>query len=438
MELDLSNIQGNIVPGFNKDHQAFLFVRFRSGECGQKWLAELQPEIASASEVEGFKVAFKSMKSRRPADSAHRDSGSLHSISATWINLALSFAGLRLLPGIGHVARFAEAFRSNRLPGAEPSTSQENIHALLIVAADQAGDLDVEVERQRQRMAAGGIDEVRLLRGDTLPGEQRGHEHFGFKDAISQPAIAGTSSGNGPPVAAGEFILGLADQAGQNSGQGLPAWTQNGSFLAFVQLEQHVDTFWTTMRQHAQQFGVKAEDVAAWIVGRKCDAEGTPVSDPPARVSHIGRAYSRWLPPSESSRHRIIRRGVPYGPPLASGDPNSERGLLFVAYQADLERQFEHVWTRWLGKAAFPQPGAGTDALVGQVDWPGPAVGPGPLAPWTSARKRPATANRAGQSGGIVSLRLPAFVTPHYGGYFFAPAIDAVSLITASTTKRYS
>jgi len=33
MDLNLSDIQGNIVPGLNKDHEAFLFVRFRSGEA---------------------------------------------------------------------------------------------------------------------------------------------------------------------------------------------------------------------------------------------------------------------------------------------------------------------------------------------------------------------------------------------------------------------
>jgi len=301
MDLDLSNIQGNIVPGFNKDHQAFVFVRFRSGESGQQWLAALQPEIASGKEVDGFNAAFTSMKSRRSPDPAHRDGGSLHSISATWVNLAISFAGLRILPGVGSLISFPQTFRLNRVPGAAPSPSLGDVHALLIVAADQTTDLDAELEHQRQRMAACGVDEVTVLHGDTLPGDQRGHEHFGFKDGISQPAIAGTSYGNGAPVAAGEFILGAPDQTGQPSGSGFPDWTRNGSFLAFLQLQQHVTTFWSAMKQQAQHLGVQPEDAAAWVVGRKCDAEGTPLADPPGRLSHIGRASSRWLPPTESS-----------------------------------------------------------------------------------------------------------------------------------------
>jgi Dyp-type peroxidase family len=424
VELDRNNIQGNIVPGFNKDHQAVVLVRFGSGAAGQQWLAALRPEIASAHEVEAFKTAFKSVKERRPPDPEHRDGGSLRALSATWINVALSFAGLRLLPGVGNAAHFSQTFRANQVPGADAGEVPGEVHALLIVAADHLADLDLELERQRQRMAATGAHEVSVFHGATLPGDQRGREHFGFKDAISQPRISGTTSGSGPEVAAGEFILGLPDQTGRTSGNGLPAWTRNGSFLAFVQLQQHVATFWSAMREQARQFGVQPEDVAAWIVGRKHDADGSLLVDPPARLSHIGRGYSRWLPPSEAQRHRIVRRGIPYGPPWVEGQPDDgERGLLFVAYQADLERQFEFVWTHWLNMPGFPIPGAGRDGLVGQVNWPPQS---------TATGKRSTAVSRPDPRGGMISLSLPAFVTPQYGGYFFAPAIDALSEIASA------
>src|SRR4051794_13869445 len=60
--LNLGSIQGNILPGFNKDHQAFLFVRFRGADEGLRWLRAILPELASAAEVEGFRTAFRSMK----------------------------------------------------------------------------------------------------------------------------------------------------------------------------------------------------------------------------------------------------------------------------------------------------------------------------------------------------------------------------------------
>jgi Dyp-type peroxidase family len=410
MDLDLTNIQGNIVPGFNKDHQAFVFVRFRDREGARRWLTELQPEIASVVEVQGFRVAFKSIQDRRP-HGTEPDGGSLDHISATWVNLAISFGGLSVLSGVGNLTGFSQTFRVNRVPGVASSPSLGDVHALLIVAADQTADLGNELGRQLQRMAACGVDQVTLWRGDTLPGDQRGHEHFGFKDGISQPAIAGTTFGKGPPVAAGEFILGRPDQTGQPSGGGLPDWTRNGSFLAFVQLQQHVTAFWSAMRKQAEQIGVKPEVLAAALVGRKLDAEGTPVDQVPSRLSHIGRGYSGWLPPRDASRHRLIRRGVPYGVPLKDGQPDDgERGLLFVAYQADIARQFEHVWGQWLNGPDFPVPGAGRDALVGQ-----------------GAGQRPASIPRPGQKGSSIAVRLPEFVTPRYGGYFFAPSISALA-----------
>ena len=82
-----------------------------------------------------------------------------------------------------------------------------------------------------------------------------------------------------------------------------------------------------------------------------------------------------------------------------------------TAYQADLERQFEHVWAQWLNSPSFPVPGAGKEALVGQS----PPTG-----------KRPAVASRWGQGGASVHLSLPTFVHPRLGAYFFAPGIDAL------------
>ena len=415
--LDLETIQGNIVPGFSKDYQAFVLVGVQGAGPGRAWLGALQAELTPATEVQRFKQTFSELRARSPHQGEH-DAGALRHLSATWVNVALSFAGVQLLGGASAVAGLPTTFRGNRVPGVA-AAAQPEVHAMLIVGADRLQDLEDELGHQRQRFSDMGVTEVQTLRGATLPGDLRGHEHFGFKDGISQPRIAGTDWGKGAEVAAGEFILGYPDQTQQVSGATLPAWMQNGSFLAFLQLQQHVATFWKAMAQQAEGLGVQPEVLASWLVGRT--EAGDKVSKPPSRLSHIGRSYSRWLAPSEALRHRIIRRGVPYGPPWTPGEADgaADRGLLFVAYQADLERQFEHVWTKWLGDANFPQPGAGTDSLVGQTS----AVQPGISAPWTAAITRPTAVTRADQMGGLASLRLPSFVTPQYGGYFFSPAI---------------
>jgi Dyp-type peroxidase family len=432
LDLHLDEIQGNVVPGFSKDHQAFLFVRFDNAEQGRAWLRAVRLHVASATEVQAFREVFKSVTPEPML--VHAGGGPPNQLEATWVNLALSSAGLRLLTGPGSAVQFPALFRTNYVPGADPSAAPDGeVHALVIVAADCSSDLEAELHRQRAYLAANRITELLVLRGDTLPGDQRGHEHFGFKDAISQPAIAGTSWGTGPPVAAGEFILGYPDQTGRVSGTGLPPWTRNGSFLAFIQLQQRVAAFWSAMTQYAQQFGVGPEEVASWIVGRKPDAAGTLLGVQPSPLSHIGRGYVRWLPASESSRHRILRRGIPYGPPLPKGKPEdfAARGLLFAAYQADLERQFTHVWRRWLNGPDMPFAGAGRDALVGQesmqdAGWSGiPEKRPLPESP---RPLRPALIPRP--EGPFVVASLERFVTPLYGAYFFAPSISALSVLS--------
>jgi hypothetical protein len=49
-------------------------------------------------------------------------------------------------------------------------------------------------------------------------------------------------------------------------------------------------------------------------------------------------------------RHRLMRRGMPYGDPLDDGvleDDGVDRGLLFICFNASIERQFETVQREW-------------------------------------------------------------------------------------------
>jgi Dyp-type peroxidase family len=246
--------------------------------------------------------------------------------------------------------------------------------------------------------------------------------------------IAGLSCGSPPAIAAGEFVLGLRDESGSISGKNLPAWTRNGSFVAFLQLQQHVEVFWRAMRQHAQVFGVCPQELASRVIGRKRDAVGTPLSDPPSRYSHIGRAYSRWLGPSESSRHRILRRGIPYGAPWKEGEPDDgQRGMLFVAYQSDIARQFEYVWTRWLNGADHPTAGAGRDGLTGQSVQPDRAT---PVPMWSSRSLRPVSVESPTHGRVSVPIALPVFVTPQSSGYFFAPSISGLCVLAETAAGK--
>ena len=61
----------------------------------------------------------------------------------------------------------------------------------------------------------------------------------------------------------------------------------------------------------------------------------------------------------------ILRRGARFGPPYDT-DPNSERGLLFLAYQTSLDKQFVFLQRNWANALSRPG-GIGHDPIIGRT-----------------------------------------------------------------------
>jgi Dyp-type peroxidase family len=130
--------------------------------------------------------------------------------------------------------------------------------------------------------------------------------------------------------------------------------------------------------------------------------------------AHIRRANPRdalGFKGRLTSRHRMIRRGMPYGPRPADPyvEDGLERGLVFVCYQADLRRQFEVVQGRWLADGDAFGLGEERDFLLGGED---------PMAKMTIPGEPPRF---------LMPRR--AFVMNRGGGYFFTPGIAALRQI---------
>jgi Dyp-type peroxidase family len=140
--------------------------------------------------------------------------------------------------------------------------------------------------------------------GTTRPGAAHGHEHFGYLDGVSQPAVRGridkvfptktflnpTQSKDpdqGLPGAdlhwPGEFVFGYAGQDEKDvehplsaKDGGLP-WMKNGSFMVFRRLEQLVPEFHATAKAKANALGdIDADVLEARMVGRF--RSGSPIS----------------------------------------------------------------------------------------------------------------------------------------------------------------
>jgi Dyp-type peroxidase family len=314
--------------------------------------------------------------------------------------------------------------------------------------------------------------------GTVRPGRERGHEHFGFLDGISQPGIRGLTPVSPPSTAPeqglagqdliwpGEFILGHPGQDPSDSVKPgpiaplpLPApWAKNGSYMVFRRLEQRVPEFRAFVAAQAAQLGMDRELLAARMVGRwrsGAPLELTPLEDRPwlggdARrnndfgyaddpfqracpyAAHIRKANPRDDVPGQRAErltHRIIRASIPFGSEVTPGEVRTahERGLMFVCYQASIPRQFEWIQSRqadnpdFVGGKVRPDNRApvtpGYDPIIGQASGGGPRVMDEPAPNYPAGNRRTA-------------LDIPdQFVVLTAAAYFFMPSILALRTV---------
>jgi Dyp-type peroxidase family len=384
MPLELTEIQGNIVAGFNKDHVSYLFFALPNDQAqARRWLAGLADQVATAEEVKQFNDLFRAIRRRR----GDREGV----VEAAWMNLAFTHEGLRRL-GVAEseLGRFPREFREGMRkrkqdigdvgdndPDRWPDgLGRRTIHALMIVAADRIEDLDREIVYFVRHAASRGVSLVFQQDGMTRS-DAPGHEHFGFRDGISQPGIRGLTgssylggSDEGDPhqdvVAGGEFVVGYPRQGpavAKSSTPGpaddplspQPKWTRNGSYLVFRRLRQDVKGFRDFLATEAARRESSVDLIGAKLVGRyrsgaplvgadnaaedpgttnpevldkarinafgySADPQGTQVP----RAAHVRKVYPRDHEASSkelSERPRIIRRGVPFGQSFRHGNP---------------------------------------------------------------------------------------------------------------------
>ena len=491
---ELPDIQGNLI-GFNKDHQRLVFINFAAQASGRAFLTELASSLTTGWEVLAFNRLYKEIAGRLK----HRPDGILESI---WTNIAFSQPGLETLgaPGldtfpqeflVGMAARAStvgDVDASGAANWVGPFADGVRVHACVIIGADGPQDLDDGTARVRVMMQQHQVTEVGVQDGNVRDGDNRGHEHFGFKDGISQPGVAGLtrSSKHGQDIiATGEFLIGYPDQdanisghprAPVNPGQPgynpvepppppapMPDWARNGSFLVYRRLRQNVGAFKQFVQQQAAAVALAPDGLGAKLVGRWASGapleqtrgerhEHNPADGDPGtlgsrllldehindfdyepqdadghlvpRAAHIRKTNPRNEQPpgkDESNRHRILRRGIPYGTEFQETEPaypgagpvpdNQDRGLLFICYQASITDGFEFIQSQWANLPNFPKDGDGHDPIIAQ-----------------NIENRSFTLPPQG-----ALPPLAVWVTTTGGDYFFAPSLSAIQQLSAST-----
>jgi Dyp-type peroxidase family len=482
--LPLDQIQGNIA-GFNKPFQSFVLLRFEPGQRARDFIGAVIREIDAADDVEKFNRKFKRAKEKG------RDLP-----TSDWFNLVISAKGLEALEA-PEMESFPVEFREgmaarattigdvdHSAPANWDERLKQEIHAIAILAADVEAEVVKWKERVGHHAHAHNATVLGEIDGQVrdVGGPEQGHEHFGFKDGVSQPGIAGLTEGEGKPgqelLPAGEFVLGqprLGEEGAPQPTEYQPApppppppfpeWARNGSYVVFRRLRQDVAAFRQFLADNAAATGGDANLLGAKLVGRykngaplemtrsEAEQHGDDATFVPAeeearaeadvnndfgyepqdgdghlvpRGAHIRKSFPRdENPPGrpEAEQHRILRRGIPYGPEFVEGEApyggtpppdERDRGLIFLCYQASISKQFEVVQRRWADnlEGEFPQAGDSKDPIIAQdeTDEPSFAFPPDHV--------------------GDAHLIVRRWVQNTGGEYLFSPSLDGLRVLS--------
>jgi len=62
--LEVDDIQGNILAGFNKDYQLLVALAIHDTAAAKAWLSRVAPHISSLAEVSQFNQLFRAKRKR--------------------------------------------------------------------------------------------------------------------------------------------------------------------------------------------------------------------------------------------------------------------------------------------------------------------------------------------------------------------------------------
>jgi Dyp-type peroxidase family len=467
--LDVDRIQAHVLAGFDAPLQTALFVQIVSLSDAKRWLGRVARRLTPLA----ARLADGDSSSVPPGGVAAAVTfAGLERLTAD----AATFSDVAFKQGLHRRATLLGDPRDRARRGHPSTWVVGGAGAIPDVLVLVAGADRAQLVGELARVVPGPRDGVRTLAVQqcaAVAGPHGAREHFGFRDPVSQPGVRGRvrdgadgfltprrnplDPSHGYPgqrlVWPGEFVFGYPLQDATDlerpglSAHAGPLWARNGSLLVVRRLEQDVAAFRRFVAATAVAVGDTPEQLAAKCVGRwpsgaslvhAPDRDDAALGEDPARnndfgfagdplgavcpqAAHIRKAYLRDHPTSAGGRagietHRLLRRSVAFGPPFPAP---GRRGLLFMAYQTSIERQFEFVVRAWLNNPCLRDGDDGYDPIAGQNG--------------RDADRRRRFALRAADGDErertVVVALDEEWVTPTGGGYFFAPSCDTFAML---------
>jgi deferrochelatase/peroxidase EfeB len=477
--LDLGDIQGFILRGYKMPMVRHFLLTVGVSAAARKLLGRFvsgnetdAPQITTA---EDWHVGFEPGPRDNPADAPRRKPDYCVNVGITW-------PGLIALEIRDHVPTLSfksfGAFTSGAAERAKlvgdtgESDPQHWIggfgkgsdHVLLTLHAmspevmkrysDRLVALFAEGGAFREIWRADGMALMEMKDGEPVPTFK---VHFGYTDGISMTTIRDGPERYPPdrqqPCEPWLFVL--RDEAENYFVPEPPELGLNGSFAVFKMIETDVVKFENYLQSNKDK--IDPELLAAKICGRwrngvplmlspetdspsggippeqlnnfeyvNADGSGDPKGLRCPVGAHMRRINPRGQPVTgqgqpggSNNTHRLIRRGLPYGPVYDPSQPDDgiERGLLGYFINSSIENQYEFVLGNWVNDSEFA--GAvrlhpkSKDPLIGTQD------------PAKSIFVIP-------QANGAPPIKLrgfSSFVTTKAAAYCFLPSVTAIKFI---------
>jgi deferrochelatase/peroxidase EfeB len=477
--LDLADIQGFIVRGYRMPMVRHFLLAVGVPAAARKLLGRLvsgdesdTPQITTA---EDWHVGFEPGPNDNIADPPHRKPDYCLNVGITWQGL-IALEIKQRVPNISFKSfgAFTEgaAERAKLVGDTGPSAPQNWVggfgkgsdHVLVTLHAispdsmkfysDRLVGLFCEGDAFREAWRQDGMALIEMKNGQPTP---TARVHFGYTDGISMTTIRGGPekyhADHQQPCEPWLFVL---QEEAENYIVPEPRELGlNGSFAVFKMIETDVVGFENFLQSNKDK--IDPELLAAKICGRwrngvplalspdtdspaggiapeqmnnyeyvNADGSGDPKGLRCPVGAHMRRINPRGQPVTgqgepggSNNTHRLVRRGLPYGPAYDPAKPYDgiERGLLGYFINSSIENQYEFVLRHWVNDSEF----------AGAV-----RLNPKSKDPMIGTQDAAESIFAIPQSNGAPPIKVTGFstfVTTKAAAYCFLPSITAIKFI---------
>ena len=477
--LDLADIQGFILRGYRMPMVRHFLLTIATPAKARRQLGRLvsgdEPDAPQITTAEDWHVGFAPGPGDDIAAGPRRTPDYCLNIGITWPGLvALEIDQRAPTLSFKSFGAFTEgAAQRAELIGDTGASAPQNwvggfgqgydhvlvtLHAISLEAMTSYSDRlcawIAEGNAFRELWRQDGMALMDMQNGQPVPTAK---VHFGYTDGISTPTIRGGPEQYRPdhqrPCEPWLFVL--REDAESYLVPEPRQLGENGSFAVFKKVETDVVGFEEFLESNRDR--IDPELLAAKMCGRwrngvplalspdtdspaggispeqlnnfeYVDADGSgdpkgircPVGAHIRRVNPRGQpVQGQGVPGGSNNSHRLVRRGVPYGPIYDRTKPYDglERGMLFHFINSNIENQYEFLLRRWVNDSEF----AGAVRLH-----------PKSKDPLIGAQNSAESIFVIPQANGgppVEVTGLSSFVTTKAAAYLFLPSITAIKFI---------